>query len=93
MKKFICLLLILMLALSLVACHSEGEQVLDNFVIVHNDNYYSYGLVYDRETHVLYHLQYSANGGFLSPYYIYQDGVIYGAVYENGEIVPVPFAH
>jgi hypothetical protein len=48
MKKFICLLLILMLALSLVACYSEGDQILDSFVVVRNDDAYSYGLVYDR---------------------------------------------
>lgn len=93
MKKLICLLLILMLALSLVACYSEGDQILDNFVVINNDNSYGYGLVYDRETHIVYHLQYGGNGGFLSLYYIYQDGLIYGAVYKNGDIVPIPFAH
>ena len=37
-------------------------------------------------------MEQGTHGGYLTPYQIYQDGAIYGAVYENGKIVPKPYA-
>lgn len=95
MKKIICLLLVLVVCLSLCACHGKvidenGVEIntfADDYgIISHNweDNRY---VVYDLQTKVVYIYR----EGF-SPYQIYQDGVIYGAIYENGEIVPIPYA-
>ena len=40
----------------------------------------------------MFYIETAGYGGYLSPYQIYQDGAIYGAVYENGKIVPKPYA-
>ena len=95
MKKIVCLLLILVMCLSLCAC---GGTVIDENGIERKAFFNEYGIIsHDWEYHyyVVYHLQtkvvYIYREGF-SPYQIYQDGVIYGAVYENDEIVPVPYA-
>lgn len=96
MKKFICMLMALVICLSLCACGSgkainengvEIKTFADNYgIISHNweDNRY---VVYDLQTKVIYIYR----EGF-SPYQIYKNGLIYGAVYEDGEIKPVPYA-
>ena len=100
MKKIVCLLLALVMCLSLCAC---GTKVIDTngkelntlyrgeFIILEEDWDYSHRTVYHADTKVVYFHQ-GGHGGYLTPYQIYQDGVIYGAVYENGEIVPIPYA-
>ena len=98
MKKTVCLLLALIMCLVLGACTVtqvvEGEEikVVDyRFGVIEEldlDNY----LVYDIHTKVVFYIETAGHGGYLSPYQIYQDGALYGAVYENGEIVPVPYA-
>ena len=98
MKKIICLLLALVMCLGLCACAVtqvvEGEEVkvVDyRFGIIEELGLGNY-LVYDLHTKVVFYIETAGHGGYLSPYQIYQDGAIYGAVYENGEIVPVPYA-
>ena len=99
MRKIVCLLLALVLCLSLCAC---GTKVIENgkeyktlyngeFVILEEDLNYSNRMVYDPETKIVFYHQ-GGHAGYLTPYQIYQDGVIYGAVYENGKIVPAPYA-
>ena len=100
MKKILCMLLALIVCLGLCAC---GTKVIDEngrefdtlyngkFVILEEDWDYSSRIVYDPETKIVFYHQ-GGHGGYLTPYQIYQDGVIYGAVYENGEIVPAPYA-
>lgn len=95
MKKIVCLLLALIMCLSLCAC---GEKVIDENGVERNIFLDDYGIIshnWEYNHYVVYHLQtkvvYIYREGF-SPYQIYQDGVIYGAVYENGEIVPIPYA-
>lgn len=101
MKKIICLLLALVMYLGLCAC--SNTKVIDangrefntlyngEFVILEEDWDYSNRIVYHHETKIVYFHQ-GGHGGYLTPYQIYQDGVIYGAIYENGEIVPTPYA-
>ena len=98
MKKTVCLLLALIMCLVLGACAVtqvvEGEEVkvVDyRFGIIEELGLGNY-LVYDIHTKVVFYVETAGHGGYLSPYQIYQDGAIYGAVYENGEIVPVPYA-
>ena len=98
MKKVICLLLAFVMCLGLCAC---GETVIvDNvertvlqgrFIILSEYGYAQY-IVFDEETNIVYYLDNDYYAGYLTPYQIYKDGVIYGAVYENGEIVPKPYA-
>lgn len=95
MKKIVCLLMALVMCLSLCACGStvidengvETKTFLDEYGIISHNWEWNYRIVYHLQTKVVYIYR----EGF-SPYQIYQDGVIYGAVYENGEIVPVPYA-
>ena len=95
MKKIVCLLLALVMCLSLCACGSkvidengvERQTFLNEYGIIFLDWEYNYYMLYHLETKVVYIYR----EGF-SPYQICQDGVIYGAIYENGEIVPVPYA-
>lgn len=97
MKKIICLLLALVMCLSLCACAAttvvDGEEVeiLDSYfaVIERQGNDY---LVYDMNTKVVYYLESGSDYSQLSPYQMYQDGALYGAVYENGQIVAKPYA-
>ena len=98
MKKTVCLLLALIMCLVLGACAVtqvvEGEEVkvVDyRFGVIEELDLGNY-LVYDLHTKVVFYIETAGHGGYLSPYQIYQDGAIYGAVYENGEIVPVPYA-
>ena len=98
MKKIICLLLALVMCLGLCACAVtqvvDGEEVkiVDyRFGVIEELDLGNY-LVYDIQTKVVFYIETAGHGGSLSPYQIYQDGALYGAVYENGEIVPVPYA-
>jgi predicted membrane metal-binding protein len=93
MKKIFALCLTLALILSLCACDvPQAETVLNgNFMIIENYTSDTY-LVATKDTSVIYVLEHDGYRGFLSPYLIYEDGAIYGAVWINEEIVPVPFA-
>ena len=98
MKKTVCLLLALIMCLILGACAVtqvvEGEEVkiVDyRFGVIEELGLGNY-LVYDIYTKVVFYIETAGDGGYLSPYQIYQDGAIYGAVYENGKIVPKPYA-
>ena len=98
MKKTVCLLLALIMCLILGACAVtqvvEGEEVkiVDyRFGVIEELGLGNY-LVYDIHTKVVFYVETAGHGGYLSPYQIYQDGAIYGAVYENGKIVPKPYA-
>lgn len=98
MKRNICVLLVLAVCLGLCACNqtvivdnTERTILRDKFVVLetfHHDEY----VVFHKDTNIVYIFDNDGYGGYLTPYQIYQDGVIYGAVYENGEIVPVPYA-
>ena len=95
MKKIVCLLMALVMCLSLCACEStvidengvETKTFLDEYGIISHNWEWNYRIVYHLQTKVVYIYR----EGF-SPYQICKDGVIYGAVYENDEIVPVPYA-
>jgi hypothetical protein len=97
MKRIVCLILTLTICLSILC--GRGTTYNENGVEV--NGYYNYitikdldvdHVVYDRNTFVVFYLQKNSYGGYLAPYQIYQDGMIYGAVYEDGNIVPVPYA-
>ena len=98
MKKIICLLLALVMCLVLCACSqtvivdNTERTILRNVFVVLEEFTPSEYLVFHKDTNVIYIFENDGYGGYLCPYQIYQDGVIYGAVYENGEIVPVPYA-
>ena len=95
MKKIVCLLMALVMCLSLCACGStaidengvETKTFLDEYGIISHNWEWNYRIVYHLQTKVVYIYR----EGF-SPYQICKDGIIYGAVYENGEIVPIPYA-
>ena len=102
MKKFICFALMLILLIgSLCACSPttideqgvEREVKYGTFVVIQsmNENNHVY-LTYHKLTNVVYCLQTGGQNGFCTPYFIYQDGYIYGAIFQDGEIKPVPYA-
>ena len=102
MKKFICFALILILLIgSLCACTPtivdggvEREIFNNTFIAITDyDVAIDYCVVYEKDTKIVYYLETAGNdGGYLSPYLIYQDGYIYGAVFQDGEIKPAPYA-
>lgn len=100
MKKFIvCFVLVISIMLGLCACYPKtvDEQgvertVIDGFVIISTINNYSH-VVYNQTTKVVYYLEIETHAGCLSPYFIYQDGALYGAIFQDGEIIPVPYAY
>ena len=98
MKKIVCLLLVLVMCLSLCACvqtaivdNTERTVLCNVFVVLEKFSTNDY-IVFHKDTNIVYIFDNDGYGGYLCPYQIYQDGVIYGAIYENGEIVPVPYA-
>lgn len=100
MKKFIvCLVLVFTIILGLCACtpvtFDEGaERKIYNDTLIEIEHRSSDSqIVYDKNTKIVYYLETAENdGGYLSPYLIYQDGYIYGAIFQDGEIIPVPYA-
>ena len=100
MKKIIvCLILVISIMLGLCACYPKivDEQgiertVMDGFVVISTINNYNH-VVYNQTTKVVYYLENEeTHGGYLSPYLIYKDGYIYGAIFQDSEIIPVPYA-
>lgn len=71
----------------------DGEKVkiIDNRFIPITNNFY-FDLVYDINTKIVYLMDKNNYGGGLSQYQIYKDDAIYGAVYKDNEIIPVPYA-
>lgn len=98
MKRIICFVLMLVMCASLFCgCYSttdENGREVDgyyDFVILRKMTEYDW-VVYDKNTSVVFYLEQGTHGGYLTPYQIYQDGALYGAVYEDGKIVPKPYA-
>lgn len=98
MKKIVCLLLALVMCLSLCACATtvdeNGVEVpgLGKFIFIEQGTANDLDLMYHVDTKIVYHADLTGEGNSLAPYQIYQDGAIYGAVYENGQIVAKPYA-
>ena len=100
MKRFIvCFVLVISIMLGLCACYPKiideqgvERKVIDCFVVISTINNYNH-VVYNQTTKVVYYLEAENNGDYLSPYFIYQDGALYGAIFQDGEIVPVPYAY
>lgn len=89
-KGFFVVCLICFFALNIVACSSDNE--IHSIYMIIEEEAPSVHLVYDNNTNIVYRIignQY--DGGFV-PYLINDNGIIYGAIYENGEIVKAPFA-
>ena len=86
------------MCLGLCACadvrtiDGEEHEIIDNrFAIIKEVDFGNY-LVYDIDVKTVFYIEANGYGGYLTPYQIYENGALYGAVYENGEIVPVPYA-
>lgn len=103
MKKFICAVLALVMCLCLftgcgaaTTVNEEGQEVpgYGNFIVIsENAGHVNWDyIVYDVNTKVVHYLDMNGYDGHLSPYLIYADGAIYGAIYEDETIKPAPFA-
>lgn len=91
-KGFFVVCLICFFALNIVACSYDPVNVYDQFTVISNDPEAIYTIVYDNNSNIVYQkIDSQWNGGFV-PYLINDNGIIYGAIYENGEIVKAPFA-
>ena len=69
----------------------KRDTVYDYFPVIESDWEYSRYVVYDPVSKIVYHMS-GGHGGYMTPYMLYEDGVIYGAIFEDGKIVPAPFA-
>ena len=100
MKRFIvCFVLMVSIMFGLCACYPKtvDEQgvertVVNGFVVISTINSNNH-VVYNQTTKVVYYLETETYDGYLAPYFIYQDGYIYGAIFQDGEIIPVPYAY
>ena len=100
MKKFIiCFILVISIIFGLCACYptvvdEQGTErtVINGFIVISTINNYQH-VVYNQTTKVVYYLETETHAGYLSPYLIYQDGALYGAIYQDGKITPVPYAY
>lgn len=100
-KKLFALLLVGIICVSLLCgCgtttneHGLKVEGAGRFVFIEEtgDDFTNH-LAYDRETKIVYFYDEGGyNAGVYSQYLIYQDGAIYGAIYEDGKVIPVPFA-
>lgn len=98
-KKIICLFFALITCFALCACAIttqtiEGKEVKIvncRFGIIEELTNSKY-IVYDIHTKVVFYIDINGHEGYLAPYQICKNGIIYGAAYENGEIVPIPYA-
>lgn len=97
MKKFICIAMVIILILLLCCgCHEKETEprTYGSFVLIEqtNESQEDY-LAYHKDTKVVYEIDslYLHRQNFI-PYQVYKNGVIYGAVYEDGEIKLVPYA-
>ena len=68
----------------------ERRLVNGYFPVISGDIDHSRFLVYDPSTYIVYYMGIS-NAGYMCPYLIYLNGKLYGAVFENGEIKPIPY--
>lgn len=102
MKKIIvCFVLMMSLMLGLCACQptitdehgAERDLFNDRFAVITRNNDYASFIVYDISTKVVYYLESDSYNGYLSPYLIYKDGALYGAIFQDDEIIPVPYAY
>lgn len=96
MKTFIiCFVLAILIILGFsTIIDQEGERAVfcGSFVFIKKQAIGN-SIVYDKDTTIVYYLEHGSDGGHLSPYLIYQDGALYGAIFQDGEIVPVPYAY
>ena len=72
---------------------AERDLFNGRFAVITKNNDNASFIVYDISTKVVYYLEADSYNGYLSPYLIYQDGYIYGAIFQDGEIIPVPYAY
>ena len=92
MKKIICLVMATILILLLCCACSEKDMRTEpygSFVLIEqiNEPRTDY-LAYHKDTKIVYEI----NSLYFIPYQVYKNGVIYGAIYEDGEIKLVPYA-
>lgn len=100
MKNFIiCFVLVFIIALILctyiyIRTDKRPEIKIYNDTLVEIEHRSSDNkIIYDKNTKIVYYFETGANdGGYLSPYLIYQNGALYGAIFQDGEIIPVPYA-
>lgn len=101
MKKIIvCLILVFTIIFSLCGCETVIDEGVERhiydetFIEIESRNIDNNHIVYDKDTKIVYYLETagSTDGGHLSPYLIYKDGYIYGAIFQDGEIIPIPYA-
>ena len=92
MKKIICIVMVIILTLLFCCgCNKKetGPRTYGSFIFIEQNNE-------PREDYLAYHkdtkIVYEINSLYFIPYQVYKNGVIYGAVYENGEIKLVPYA-
>ena len=97
MKRIICIVMIIILIfLFCCGCNEKETEpgTYGSFVLIEqiNEPREDY-LVYHKDTKVVYEVNsLDYHKQIFIPYQVYKNGVIYGAVYEDGEIKLVPYA-
>ena len=97
MKKIICIVMtIILIFLFCCGCNEKETEpgTYGSFVLIEqiNEPREDY-LVYHKDTKVVYEVNsLDYHKQIFIPYQVYKNGVIYGTVYEDGEIKLVPYA-
>ena len=97
MKKIICIVMtIILIFLFCCGCNEKETEpgIYGSFVLIEqiNEPREDY-LVYHKDTKVVYEVNsLDYHKQIFIPYQVYKNGVIYGAIYEDGEIKLVPYA-
>ena len=98
MKRIFCIVIAILVSITIFcgcATKADGEvEKYGSYVILETtDKVRNNYIVYHEDTHIVYTAnRLYSHSQTITPYQIYKDGLIYGAVYEDGEIKPVPYA-
>ena len=98
MKRIFCIVIVILVSITIFcgcATKADGEvEKYGSYVILETtDKVRNNYIVYHEDTHIVYTAnRLYSHSQTITPYQIYKDDLIYGAVYEDGEIKPVPYA-
>ena len=98
MKKIICIIMAILISVAIFCGFTtktdEEMKTYGSYVILETtDKVRNNYIVYHEDTHIVYTAnRLYSHSQTITPYQIYKDGLIYGAVYEDGEIKPIPYA-
>ena len=98
MKRVYCIVVAILISITIFCgCTAKTDKEIKTYgsyvILETTDKVSNNYILYHEDTHIVYTAnKLYSHSQTIIPYQIYKDGLIYGAVYEDGEIKPVPYA-